>query len=76
MLKAFCVQENEIKLSQYADDTTLILDGSKESFYISFTGFGKFSALYLASDLTARKRRHCGLAPTPTEEKHSAPKEI
>ena len=31
-VKGICVQENEIKLSQYADDTTLILDGSKESF--------------------------------------------
>ena len=25
------MSENEIKVSQYADDTTLILDGSKES---------------------------------------------
>ena len=30
-IKGITVSENEIKVSQYADDTTLILDGSKES---------------------------------------------
>ena len=30
-IKGITVSENEIKVSQYADDTTFILDGSKES---------------------------------------------
>ena len=45
MLKAFCVQENEIKLSQYADDTTLILDSSKESFTSALQDLDNFSAI-------------------------------
>ena len=30
-IKGILVNQNEIKISQYADDTTLILDGSKSS---------------------------------------------
>ena len=30
-IKEVTVSENEIKVRQYADDTTLILDGSKDS---------------------------------------------
>ena len=30
-IKGFYVGSNEVKISQYADDTTLILDGSRES---------------------------------------------
>ena len=67
-VKGILVQENEIKLSQYADDTTLILDGSKESFTSALQDLDNFSAL--------SSQRHCGLALTPTQEKHSAPKEI
>ena len=43
-------QNTEFKLSQYADDTTLILDGSEQSFKISLTlieAFGKISGLRL-----------------------------
>ena len=39
------VQENEIKLSQYADDTTLILDVSKESFTSALQDLDNFSAI-------------------------------
>ena len=44
------IQDTEFKLSQYADDTTLILDGSEESFKASLTlieAFGKMSGLKL-----------------------------
>ena len=44
-VKGICVQENEIKLSQYADDTTLILDGSKESFTSALQDLDNFSAI-------------------------------
>ena len=44
------IQDTEFKLSQYADDTTLILNGSEQSFKISLTlieAFGKISGLRL-----------------------------
>ena len=44
-VKGICIQENEIKLSQYADDTTLILDGSKESFTSALQDLDNFSAI-------------------------------
>ena len=44
-VKGIRVQENEIKLSQYADDTTLILDGSKESFTSALQDLDNFSAI-------------------------------
>ena len=49
------VKDKEIKLSQYADDTTLILDGSKESFLESLKiidYFGNISGLRLNSKKT------------------------
>jgi len=30
-IKGICVNNNDIKISQYADDTTLILDGSEQA---------------------------------------------
>ena len=42
------IQDTQFKLSQYADDTTLILEGSEESFKASLTlieAFGKMSGL-------------------------------
>ena len=44
------IQDTEFKLSQYADDTTVILEGSEESFKASLTlieAFGKMSGLKL-----------------------------
>ena len=44
------VSKNEIKVSQYADDTTLILDGSKESLISALQvleNFSKVSGLRL-----------------------------
>ena len=36
------VKQNEMKISQYADDTTLILDGSKKSFRVSLQVLERF----------------------------------
>ena len=36
-IKGITVRGNEIKISQYADDTTMILDGSKKTLYICLT---------------------------------------
>ena len=36
VIKGTCVNNEEIKLSQYADDTTFILDGTKESLTATF----------------------------------------
>ena len=47
-VKGISVNNEEIKISQYADDTTLILDGSRESFLSSLKmldDFNKVSAL-------------------------------
>ena len=42
LVKGVTVGSTECKLSQYADDTTLILDGTRESFKRSFTILEKF----------------------------------
>ena len=36
-IKGICALDSERKISQYADDTTLILDGSEESMQKSFS---------------------------------------
>ena len=54
-LKGITVRGNEIKINQYADDTTMILDGSKRSFTSVFFGlglFGEISGLRLNSKNT------------------------
>ena len=55
-IRGIIVKDKEIKLSQYADDTTLILDGSEESFLESLKiidYFGDISGLRL-------NRQNCG----------------
>ena len=42
-IKGISVNNVEIKLSQYADDTTLILDGSRESLLSSLAMLDDFS---------------------------------
>ena len=54
-IKGFSLDNNEVKLSQYADDTTLILDGSKESLIAAlqtFEDFSKVSGLRLNDSKT------------------------
>ena len=49
-MKGITVHGNEIKISQYADDTTMILDGSKKSFtstLLNLELFGEISGLRL-----------------------------
>ena len=41
-VKGIFVNQNEIKISQYADDTTLILDGSKKSLRVSLQVLERF----------------------------------
>ena len=53
-VKGIIAQENEVKISQYDHGTTVILDGSKESFYISLYRIWTISALYMASGLTTK----------------------
>ena len=50
-IKGITVRGNEIKISQYADDTNMILDGSKKSFtsaLLHLDLFGVISGLGLA----------------------------
>ena len=44
-IKGISVSQNEIKLSQYADDTTLILDGSQDTLETSLDVIEKFSKI-------------------------------
>ena len=44
-IKGITVSENEIKVSQYADDTTLVLDGSKESLVCALQVLENFSVV-------------------------------
>ena len=53
-IKGIWVSENEIKVSQYADDTTLILDGSKESLICALKVLENFS---LVSGLRLNNRK-------------------
>ena len=54
-IKGICVLESECKISQYADDTTLILDGSEKSMQKSFSlldSFASFSGLRINYEKT------------------------
>ena len=54
-IKGLLVKDTEIKLSQYADDTTLILDGSEKSLSETLSileSFEKVSGLILKSKKT------------------------
>ena len=49
-IKVITVNQTEIKMSQYADDTTLILDGTKSSLSTALqtlSDFGEISGLRL-----------------------------
>ena len=45
IIKGISISQNEIKLSQYADDTTLILDGSQDTLEASLDVIEKFSKI-------------------------------
>ena len=44
-IRGFSLNNNEIKISQYADDTTLILDGSKEALSLALNMLDDFSRI-------------------------------
>ena len=54
-IKGIWVSENEIEVSQYADDTTLILDGSKESLICALQVLENFSLVSGLIRLNNRK---------------------
>ena len=61
-IRGITLNGKEIKLSQYADDTTFILDGSENSFLEALKMielFGKKSSLKLNN----RKQKPCGQVP-------------
>ena len=56
-IKGISISQNDVKLSQYADDTTLILvDGSKDVLDTSLGVIETFSR-YLVSDFITKKNR-------------------
>ena len=44
-IKGICVLDSDCKISQYADDTTLILDGSEKSMQKSFSLLDSFASI-------------------------------
>ena len=44
-IKGICVLDSECKISQYADDTTLISDGSEKSMQQSFSLLDSFASI-------------------------------
>ena len=63
-IKGITVRGNEIKISQYADDTTMILDGSRQSFISALLDlelFGEISGLRLNSTEENRNSLNWGL---------------
>ena len=58
-IKGITVKETEIKISQYSDDTTLILDGSRSSLLVALKtldDFGKVSGLKISNKQTSMDR--------------------
>ena len=54
-IKGYQIKEMEIKISQYADDTSIFLDGSKESFeqtVQTLSDFSRYSGLKINDDKT------------------------
>ena len=52
-IKGFYFDNEEVKLGQFADDTNLILDGSKESFHFcikTILEYAKYSGLNMNSE--------------------------
>ena len=45
-VKGISISQNEIKLSQFADDTTLILGGSQDTLEASLDVIGKISKIF------------------------------
>ena len=71
-VKGIKIQNTEVKVSQYADDTTLILDGTEESVRASLLlieGFGNVSGLRLSEEKTEAlwigSKRNCNLKLSP-----------
>jgi len=58
-IKGISISQNELKLSQYADDTTLILDGSKDTLEASLDVIEKFSKIS-GLRLNNKKRKRYG----------------
>ena len=54
------MNNTEIKISQYADDTTLILNGNQESLSSALNTIENF-VMCPASDLMITKLKPCGL---------------
>ena len=70
-IKDIFLQGNEIKISQCADDTTLILDSSKESLTSSLQILEDFKAISgLSLNNNKKKLKYYELGPTKEETKH------
>ena len=59
-IKGIEINGTDFRLSQYADDTTLILDGSEESFLESVILIETFGNIILASDSILIRQKLCG----------------
>ena len=72
-IKGIFVQQNKIKICQYADDTTLILDGSKKkSLTLSLQVLERFRTVSGPKLNNKKKLKYSGLEQTLEEMKYSA----
>ena len=55
------MNNTEIKISQYADDTTLILNGNQESLSSALNTIENFVMCPASADLMITKLKPCGL---------------
>ena len=64
----YTLNKNEFKISQFADDTIIILDGSETSLVTALETIKNFFAKYLVLDSTVRKLKPFGLARSKAGE--------
>ena len=74
-IQGVIVQENEIKISQCADGTTLILDGSNRSFISALQDLGNFGTIPDLR-LNNKKTEVLCVSAIPAEKKNAVPKKI
>ena len=56
-IEGIFIKGNEIKISQYADDTTLILNGSEKSLTSALHDLELFSTIHAISDLKLNNKK-------------------
>ena len=75
-IKGIYVDQEEIKISQYADDTTLILNGSQASLSAALNRHSTILEKLRASNSTVKKQKQFGSEQIVEKQKFFFQKEI